>query len=110
MGVPFSNWTSVLMPLMAIFDLPFSFTTMGKQHLTQLYREIGFIEFTKFSVLFCHFVTKYYSTELQNDECFQLMMKHRPPISIGMIHHCAEMVHEPFFQTTHVAKLWEKYL
>jgi hypothetical protein len=110
MGVPFSNWSTVLMPLLAIFDLPFSFTQLGKQRLTELYAEIGYVEFTKFSVLFCHFVTTFYANELRNDECFQLMMEKRPPISVNMINHCAKMAREPFFQTPHIAKLWSKYI
>jgi hypothetical protein len=110
MGRPFLTWQVVLLPLLSIFDLPFSFDEDGRKKLAELYTELGYVEFTKLSVLICHVLTKLYSAALNHRECYLLMLKNKPIIFVPAINECVLMFNDPIFHNKQFKESWSKHL
>jgi hypothetical protein len=110
MGVPISTWSRVFLPLLQIFDLPFQLDQEGKQRLEQLYDELGFLEFSKFSVFLCYVLTGAYREILLNPITFKAMLECNEVLFVQAIDISYTMFQDPGNHFRKVKQLWKRLI
>ena len=110
MGKPFTTWSAVFMPLLGLFDLPLNISSLGKERLAQLFDAMGYVEFHKFSIFLCFYLTKAYYTKLTDETTFQAMLEQKELIYAETIDACIDMFNVDKYHITQIRDLYSRLI
>jgi hypothetical protein len=110
MGKPFTTWSAVFLPLLGLFDLPLEISSQGKERLAQLFDTLGYVEFYKFSIFLCFYLTKAYYTKLTDETTFQAMLENKELIYAETVDACIDMFNLERFHITPIRDLYSRLI